>query len=236
MGSSQIIYYEDIATPLQENNFYYPIELEQRLINYIKAGQLDNAQHALQDIFENNFSKGRVSVDLAKCLMFAMIGTMLKALDGIAITEETFMDKVQPITRLFGCQSLPEMKSVMLDILHQVCDYVDMNKKSHNTDLRDLVLGYISEHYQDVNLSIASIAEHADVHSSYLSKFFKEQTGESMLDAINKVRLDKAKELLGEGLNIGDTAVQVGFYNSNAFIRVFKKYEGITPGQFKSTL
>ncbi|SFM27636.1 Helix-turn-helix domain-containing protein [Paenibacillus sp. 1_12] len=206
------------------------------MINYMKAGQLDNAQHALQDIFEKNFSSGPMSVDLAKCLMFAMIGTMLKTLDGMAIPEESFMDTLQPIARLLGCESVPEMKSVMLDILIQVCDYVEKNKKSHNTDIIDLVLGHISEHYQDVNLSIITIAEHMDVHSSYLSKFFNEQTGESMLDTINKTKLDKAKELLGEGWSIGDTAVKVGFYNSNAFIRVFKKYEGITPGQFKSML
>jgi two-component system response regulator YesN len=236
MGSSQIIYYEDIAKPPQENKFYYPIELEQRLINYMKAGQLDNAQHALQDLFDNNLSSGPMSVDLAKCLMFAMIGTMLKTLDGMAIGEQSFMDKLQPIARLFSCESVPEMKLVMFDILRQVCDYVEMNKKSHNTDLRDVVLGYISEHYSDVNLSITSIAEHMDIHSSYLSKFFKEQTGESMLDTINKTRLDKAKELLGQDWSIGDTAVKVGFYNSNAFIRVFKKYEGVTPGQFKSML
>ncbi len=235
-GSSQIIYYEDIAVPPQEQKFFYPIGLEQQLINFIKAGQFDNAEQAVQDIFDKNFSRGPVSTDLAKCLMFTMIGTMLKTLDDIAISEQTFMDKLQPMSRLFGCESVPEMKSVMLDILGQVCSYIDANKKSHNTDLRDLVQEYIAERYQDVNISISSVAEHFGLHSSYLSKFYKEQTGESMLDAINRTRLQKAKTLLSEGSSIGDAAVKVGFYNSNAFIRVFKKYEGITPGQFKSML
>ncbi|MDQ1911567.1 helix-turn-helix transcriptional regulator [Paenibacillus sp. GD4] len=140
------------------------------------------------------------------------------------------------MSRLFGRESVPEMKSVMIDILGQVCSYIDANKKSHNTDLRDLVQEYIAERYQDVNISISSVAEHFGLHSSYLSKFYKEQTGESMLDAINRTRLQKAKTLLSESDSIGDAAVKVGFYNSNAFIRVFKKYEGITPGQFKSTL
>jgi two-component system, response regulator YesN len=235
-GSSHIIHYEDIAAPQLEHKFYYPIELEQQLINFIKAGQLERARTALQDLFDRNMSGGPVSIDLAKCLMFTMIGTMLKTLDDIPQSEEAFMNKNQPVSRLFACESIPEMKVVILDILQQLCHYMEMNKKSHNTDLRDQVLAYISEHYHDVNLNISAIAEQFDVHSSYLSHFFKEQTGGSMLDAINKTRISRAKELLREGYNIGDTAVQAGFYNSNAFIRVFKKYEGVTPGQYKSTI
>jgi len=58
-----------------------------------------------------------------------------------------------------------------------------------------------------------------------------------MLDAINRVRLARAKELLArDGVSIAEAAVRVGYYNSNAFIRTFKKYEGITPGQYKMKL
>lgn len=236
MGSSQIIYYEQVAAVPETYTFYYPIELEQQLINFMKAGQWERAEGALQDIFARNFSGGPISIDLAKCLMFAMIGTMLKTLEDIPSSDKAFIDELQPVSRLFACDSVPAMKVVMLDILQQVCRYMEINKKSHNSGLRDMVLEYISEHYQDMNLSVSSIAAHFNVHANYLSNFFKEQTGESMLDAINKTRLVQAKKLLGQGWSIGDTAVHSGFYNSNAFIRVFKKYEGITPGQYKSML
>ena len=67
-----------------------------------------------------------------------------------------------------------------------------------------------------------------------MSKRFKEQTGEKMLNYINKYRINKAKELLRErDLSVTNTAKQVGFQNSVTLIRLFKKYEGVTPGKYK---
>ncbi|MNP84600.1 HTH-type transcriptional activator RhaR [compost metagenome] len=67
-----------------------------------------------------------------------------------------------------------------------------------------------------------------------MSKLFKEQTGETLPDYINKVRLEQAKVLLRDDkLSISDAAVRVGYLNSNALIRSFKKYEGVTPGKYK---
>lgn len=58
--------------------------------------------------------------------------------------------------------------------------------------------------------------------------------GEGIQDYINKIRLKQAKKLLLEqNLNLEQTANKVGYSNSNALIRVFKKYEGVTPGQFR---
>ena len=58
-----------------------------------------------------------------------------------------------------------------------------------------------------------------------------------MLDRINKVRIEKSKQLLkGKEQSVGDAAYGVGFNDINAFIRVFKKVEGITPGKYKEMI
>ncbi|HHV96122.1 MAG TPA: helix-turn-helix transcriptional regulator, partial [Clostridiaceae bacterium] len=68
----------------------------------------------------------------------------------------------------------------------------------------------------------------------YISKIFKDTMGEGIQDYINKVRLNKAKALLlGENENLECIAKKVGYTNSNGLIRVFKKYEGVTPGQYR---
>ena len=78
------------------------------------------------------------------------------------------------------------------------------------------------------------IAEKFQMHPVYQSSFCKEQTGDSLSNYVNKARLNKAKQLLREQkMNINDAAVKAGYYNSNALIRAFKKYEGITPSQYK---
>ena len=95
-------------------------------------------------------------------------------------------------------------------------------------------MGFVDIHYGDVTLNIATIAENLQITPTYMSKLYKEQTGEALPDYINKVRLKKAKVLLkDEKLSISEAAVKVGYINSNALIRSFKKYEGVTPGQYK---
>nr|WP_246238994.1 helix-turn-helix transcriptional regulator [Paenibacillus anseongense] len=70
--------------------------------------------------------------------------------------------------------------------------------------------------------------------STYLSKLFREQTGEGLLDYINKVRIVKAKELIeNQNITLNEIASLVGFSDVNALIRIFKKYEGVTPGKYK---
>jgi YesN/AraC family two-component response regulator len=95
-------------------------------------------------------------------------------------------------------------------------------------------MDFVDKHYEEITLNVALIAEKLKITPTYMSKLFKEQTGEALPDYINKLRLKKAKELLkNENLSISEAAVKVGYLNSNALIRSFKKYEGVTPGQYK---
>jgi AraC-like DNA-binding protein len=67
----------------------------------------------------------------------------------------------------------------------------------------------------------------------YLSRIFKEETGVGLLEYINTLRIEEGKKLLARGQSIVKTAETTGFRDSNAFIRVFKKLTGVTPGQYK---
>ncbi|MBO7746988.1 helix-turn-helix domain-containing protein [Paenibacillus sp. MWE-103] len=79
----------------------------------------------------------------------------------------------------------------------------------------------------------------ADLQGTYMKKLslgFKQVTGMNFIDYLTKVRLDKAKELLREtDSKIHDIAEQVG-YQPSYFTRIFKKYEGKTPGQYRGAL
>ena len=71
----------------------------------------------------------------------------------------------------------------------------------------------------------------------YISKVFKDDTGEGLLDCINRIRIQEAKKIMqNKELVLEDIAGQVGFTNVNSFIRVFKKYEEMTPGKYREML
>lgn len=68
----------------------------------------------------------------------------------------------------------------------------------------------------------------------YFSRTFKEVTGINFSDYINKCRIDIAKELLSNGeMNVKEVCFKVGYNDPNYFSKVFKKYEGISPANYK---
>ena len=83
-------------------------------------------------------------------------------------------------------------------------------------------------------MNVNAIGEHFELKGSYLSKLFKTHTGDGLLDCIHKFRVEKAKQLFKiSNETIVETSKLAGYNDVATFIRVFKKYEGITPGKYK---
>ena len=91
---------------------------------------------------------------------------------------------------------------------------------------------YIDEHYMD-KLTLQQIAEDIHANGSYLSRLYKMKTGQNLFDAINKRRLEKAKEYIRRGKKIYEIASRVGFDDVSYFSRVFRKYEGCSPREYE---
>ena len=93
----------------------------------------------------------------------------------------------------------------------------------------------IAENYYDGGLSLDMLGQMLGVSPQYLSKLFKEYQAPGFLDYLNRYRLKQAKRLLDETtLMVGEIGEKTGFGSSQSFIRVFKKYEKETPGQYRA--
>lgn len=99
------------------------------------------------------------------------------------------------------------------------------------------VLLYIQEHYLEDDFSIKQMAASFDTTPSNLGHFFKKQMGSSLAQYIEGLKMEKAKELLEkDDMKIVEIAAHLGYRNSTAFIEVFKRGEGMTPGTYRKTL
>ena len=81
------------------------------------------------------------------------------------------------------------------------------------------------------------IADQFHLSGPYLSRYFKDQMGMNFADYLCRLRIAQAKELMKDSsLSIQEISARVGYNSSNSFIRTFKRYESVTPGQFRETL
>lgn len=240
MGIKGIVTY----TSSQDNRtieYYYPIEQEQQVINNIRLGEFAATEQMLQGLFEENIIKRKISPYMVKCLMYNMLGTILKAMNDFGTAEDgKYLAYITEFERLMGQlmhnKNVNETRNEMLKILKEVCDSISSSRKLSGAgqNIRKDIDNYILENYMDANLCISSIGSHFNMSPSYLSKLYKAQSGQSILDAINKVRIDKAKQILADKkITIEDVAKAVGYSSVRTFIRIFIKRQGITPGKFK---
>ncbi len=101
--------------------------------------------------------------------------------------------------------------------------------------LRDIneVFAYIAANYNTV-LTTAELAKHFHLTEQYFCHIFKRETGQTPIDYINRYRVEKAAVFLKRtDQSITDIALRVGFEDSNYFSRVFKKYMGRTPREYR---
>lgn len=88
-------------------------------------------------------------------------------------------------------------------------------------------LQYLEEHYQEPNLSLARVAQQMYVGSSHLSKLFHQEVGCTFVEYVNRIRIDKVKELLiYSHLSITEIALKTGYKDCGYLGRLFRKYEG----------
>ena len=116
----------------------------------------------------------------------------------------------------------------------------DLNNNDANIENCAYVIQDIEKYIEenlDKKLSLTDIAESIHMNKSYISRMFKEKAGENLFDYINKIKIEKAKQLIKNNeLRMYEVALNVGMEDTAYFSRVFKKYEGISPSEYQKEL
>jgi len=93
---------------------------------------------------------------------------------------------------------------------------------------------YMNDNYMDSNLSLNSVGDFVGISASYLSEVWSETAHEKFSVYLATLRVEKAQQLLiSTKLTIKEIGFRCGFNSVQNFIRVFKKYTGVPPGQYR---
>lgn len=128
--------------------------------------------------------------------------------------------------------SIPSVWEWLKNIYDTIIDY-DYRGRLENKNYFETTKEYIQQNYKrDIDINV--IAEHVGLSYSHLRKIFKDETGENIINYINNLRIEESKRLLSQmDFTIKEIAANLGYNNGQSFTRFFKKYEGISPGEFR---
>lgn len=121
----------------------------------------------------------------------------------------------------------------MLAKLHLIITKEDTTsaKAPDNKNVRN-ILKYIDKHYME-HIGLSEIAENMYMDKSYIGRLFKQHTGVSIMLYVNMKRIVLAKNLILAGGDATEIFFECGFKDYTTFFRAFKRYVGVSPGEFK---
>jgi AraC-like DNA-binding protein len=225
-----ILRYQDIRYP--GGSYRYTQETEQKFINLIRAGDAGAARSLLRQVWAENINSGVLSGKMIRLLAYNLLGSLIKGMEQDGVQGENG----KPGFSYPDIENIPagELPGALEKASQEACRYNSLARQNRReTHLSGKVKQYINENFRnpDINISITSLR--FGMNPAYLSAVFKEETGHSLLEYINTLRIGEGKRLLAAGHEVTDAAGQCGFHSSGTFIRVFKKLTGLTPGQYR---
>lgn len=229
--TDDIVYYTNIKN-IEKSRIYYSRDKELMLVNEIKKGDETRVREIFEEIYQVNFCERCLSYIKLRILMQCIAHTILELIDDIYFEEQDEHERY-----LRSCYYL--LKNVdSLECFHElykIC--INLCKKGVSSDsgyeLRERINEYIEQNYCNDELSLEMLSDHIGISYSYMSRSFKEYFGTNFKQYITEMRMKKACELLSEDkFTVKEVANMTGFCSSNSFIRLFKKYYGITPEKY----
>jgi len=120
------------------------------------------------------------------------------------------------------------------EFMENVRDIILLGDKANDqSNNLDKILVYIEQHYTQP-LRLSEIANHFHFNASYLSSYFSTHHKEGFSEYLNRVRIKKSMELLGNStVSISNISGMVGYSEHSYFCKVFKRITGMSPGSYR---
>ena len=211
----------------------YPKDLEKDLFDQVKEGKEENAKDTAFEFFhwmEQKISDYELDVKL-KALEFVLLAEHI-AYESGGMTYH-FRDRKDYLPDLLQMTDLNQLRQWFANKIGIAARNVKSKKHEYSNSVVEQAKRYIQNNYRK-DLSLESVSRKVDMSSYYFSKLFKDVAGMNFIEYVTKIRMEAAKKLLKDDtVSVKEVCLKCGYGDPNYFSRIFKKYVGITPSEFR---
>ncbi|MDF2925124.1 MAG: hypothetical protein K0R57_4038 [Paenibacillaceae bacterium] len=232
-GKMSVITPEMIEANLNNTVCQFPPELEKKLCDALKSGQLQQYESAVElfirhiSTLHHDFHLYSIShmVVLLRYTIYEMNSTRVAP---VSVDLTAFNQKILELG------FLDEIGELFKQLFHEVMDSQKQEKEERNDILMETVKDYIQANYMDSNLNLQGVAAILRMSADYVGRIFKKYEAMSVADYMNEVRLNHARQLLeNNSYTINEIMEKVGYANQSSFFKNFKKKFGATPREYR---
>ncbi|WP_024628302.1 MULTISPECIES: AraC family transcriptional regulator [unclassified Paenibacillus] len=232
MGPGCLIYTSDIMA-YHAKEYAFPVGKERQLIDCLMTGKTGEAKQVYADIVSETATYPFTVFQLALSHLTMTLNHVRNTLKkNNQLTLESISDR--SMLPIHDAEDLSEVHAHFYRMFDELGSKVEEKRTLKHEELIRKINCIIERDYADTNLCLTSIADELTMSPIYVSRLYKQLTLKGLTDVINETRIAKAQYLLIETENsVADIAEQTGFTNSSYFYRMFKKFNGVTPNDYR---
>ncbi len=207
---------------------------EPSLIRAIKRGDLPAAREILNRVLVGIYFIGRERQTLLKSLVLELIVTMSRsAVEAGADPAELHGTNYSSFADLAKIDSEEDLCAWLVSMLERMIDAINANREYPSSVLLMSAIKYMDERLHE-GLSRDEVANVACISPSHFSKVIKKTYGYSFTELLARMRVGRAQELLARTeKSVIQICLDCGFSDQSYFTKVFQKYVGKTPGEYR---
>jgi len=202
-----------------------PLPLRMKLQHHLKAREYEAIAELMAPYLEQPGETGDPQAPYAangQMLYQALLAIALEYVDNDH-SGEAVVDK----TRLVQAESIRDMLRFYKELCSDASDQAKQDTKKE-------IIAFIDKHFANPDISLQMVKEQFHISFALITRMVKQETGFNFLEYVSRLRVEYAKTLLkrDEG-SIAWVRERSGFNDDSTFIKVFKKYGGMTPGDYR---
>ncbi len=231
------IYGNEIVIPYLEVNrnersIHFDSTFEKQLEIAIYTDEAIRISSLIDDYFENAFTHTDSSELVYEHLLYlSSVFTRIIQSQGWSMQKVLGSDYAHFLS-LDSLLSKSQILEWAKRVAGHITIYVENERKSTSHQMIKRILETVDQMLAE-DLSLHSLAERLYINSSYLSRLFKKETGQSFSGYVLERRMERAKELLQGNAKVYDAGYAVGYRDISYFAKVFRKYWGVAPSEIR---
>lgn len=233
IGKPQVIAIQDIAYGQGLDQARFRL-WEQQWLAGMKSGKTHVVSEVLQPWFAE-LKSCSPSMEECRHTIYPMLASLISFVAEIGYDLHDLLQE-DPFMQVQQLRSFDQMATWLERLCHRVIHQLSDQRVSIAEEQIRQAEDFIRQNYADENFSLQQVCNHIFMSISYFSANFKQYTGETFVEYISRIRMEKAKELLQlTPLKTYEIAARVGYGDPQYFSVIFKRHTGRTPKEFRLT-
>jgi len=217
----------------EDSKLFYPIEIEKNIISFIDLCDYENVILCINNGIKNIIDANK-NIDHIFICFSNLINLVNRCMFEFNINPKNIMPKeTGKNISINDFKNIEQFMKWLSIVFKKVVEQHIYIRNESEIDFSAKIRQYIEKSYMS-DITLSSVSDHFGYNSSYFSRLFKEIMGANFIDYINQIRIEKAKVLLATtNISTQEIAEQVGFNNRISFVRSFKKFTTVNPGEYR---